>query len=76
MEMSETDVSILEALARIDPDRGEHVSARLLAENLPEIAEADLAEALRELAARQFVQIDPEGCATITELGAAAVRSM
>lgn len=76
MEMSETDVSILEALARIDPDRGEHVSLRLLAESLPDIAEGDITEALRELAARQFVQIDREGCATITELGAAAVRSM
>lgn len=76
MRLSDQEFSVLDAMARLHNQHGEYLSSDLLADTLPGTNVAAIDGILDELARKQFVEFDAKHCATITEFGTAALKSM
>ncbi len=76
MHLSDQEFSVLDAMVRLHPDHGEYVRMETIAGALPGEDPTVVSNVLRGLARKQFVAFNEREQATITEFGAAALKSM
>ncbi|MEW5425238.1 hypothetical protein [Amorphus sp. 3PC139-8] len=76
MRLSDQEFSVLDAMARLHNQHGEYLSSALLADTLPGTDATVVDSILDELERKQFVEFDANHCATITDFGTAALKSM
>ncbi|MGX1306209.1 Mn-dependent DtxR family transcriptional regulator [Amorphus suaedae] len=76
MHLSDQEFSVLDALVRLHSDHGEYVGADAIASALPGEDATVVSNVLHGLARKQFVELNGREQATITEFGAAALKSM
>ena len=76
MHLSDQEFSVLDAIVRLQKEHGEYLRADTVAAALPGEDPAVVANVLRSLERKQFVAFNARQEATITEFGAAALKSM
>lgn len=76
MHLSDQEFSVLDAIARLHTDHGEYLRADTISGALPDVDPTVVANVLNSLERKQFVAFNDRQEATITEFGAAALKSM
>ncbi|MGX1099423.1 hypothetical protein [Amorphus sp. MBR-141] len=76
MHLSDHEFSVLDAIARLHADHGEYLRAETIAGALPDEDPTVVSNVLQSLERKQFVAFNARQEATITEFGAAALKSM
>lgn len=76
MHLSDQEFSVLDAIAHLHPDQGEYVRLEAITDALPGVDPTVVSNVLHGLARKQFVAFNGRKEATITEFGAAALKSM
>ncbi len=76
MKLSDREYELLKAVKGLRADEGAQVSLHSLVQALPRRSEEEVRDALRVLKDRQFVKLNADEGAEITDAGVAALKLM